>query len=502
MSVDTIVGESPAMQKVMELVQHVAKTDATVLIRGESGTGKELIARAIHAGSARRYFPIVPVNCGALPENLLESELFGHEKGAFTGAQYRRKGKIEMADGGTLFLDEVGAISQKMQVDLLRVLETKEFTRVGGTQRSRWTSASSAPPMRTWNRRWKKGRFREDFYYRINVFTIEVPPLREPPLRHPLAGRSLSRPVRQADGQAHHRHQPRSDGSAHGPRLAGQRARAVQRHRARDGGGQAAGHPARGPAAARTATRRDSGRRVRWRTWRSALRRRARAHGLEHHACRRVLQVDRVTVYNKMQEVRSASRSSCDVLRLIPIYCGARAPLLQPLAAPIDASLSACASNSIRRASIPSWPSMRPEANTTRASCWQLLRDAPRDTARVLGVTAVDLFIPVLTFVFGEAQLEGRAAVVSTYRLDSEIYGLPADPELLFERLCKEAVHELGHTYDLMHCHESRCVMLSSTYVEEIDLKSDQFCSRCRAKSPLGGRLRQALPGGTCQVGF
>ena len=131
---DKIVGESPPMRKVMELVEHVAKTDATVLIRGESGTGKELIARAIHANSKRRYFPIVSVNCGALPESLLESELFGHEKGAFTGAQYRRKGKIEMADGGTLFLDEVGAIDPKMQVDLLRVLETKELTRVGGTR--------------------------------------------------------------------------------------------------------------------------------------------------------------------------------------------------------------------------------------------------------------------------------------------------------------------------------------------------------------------------------
>ena len=116
----------------MELVKHVAKTDATVLILGESGTGKELIARAIHANSKRRYFPIVPVNCGAVPEDLLESELFGHEKGAFTGAAHRRKGKIEMADGGTLFLDEVGAISPKMQVELLRVLESKHLMRVGG----------------------------------------------------------------------------------------------------------------------------------------------------------------------------------------------------------------------------------------------------------------------------------------------------------------------------------------------------------------------------------
>jgi len=124
----TIVGASGPMSKVLELVASVAQTDATVLIRGESGTGKELIAQTIHANSRRRYFPIVPVNCGAIPESLLESELFGHEKGAFTGAQYRRKGKLEMADGGSLFLDEVGTISLPMQVNLLRVLETKEFS--------------------------------------------------------------------------------------------------------------------------------------------------------------------------------------------------------------------------------------------------------------------------------------------------------------------------------------------------------------------------------------
>ena len=122
------------MRKVMELVEHVAKTDATVLILGESGTGKELIARAIHGQGKRRYSPLVAVNCGALPESLLESELFGHEKGAFTGADYRHKGRIEMADGGTLFLDEVGAVHPNMQVDLLRVLEAKELTRVGGTR--------------------------------------------------------------------------------------------------------------------------------------------------------------------------------------------------------------------------------------------------------------------------------------------------------------------------------------------------------------------------------
>jgi two-component system response regulator HydG len=175
---EKIVGESPVMRKVMELVEHVSKTDATVLIRGESGTGKEVIARAIHASSKRRYLPLVSVNCGALPENLLESELFGHEKGAFTGAQYQRKGKIEMADGGTLFLDEVGAINPKMQIDLLRVLETKELTRVGGTRSVQVDFRVICATNENLELAVEEGRFREDFYYRVNVFTIDLPPLR------------------------------------------------------------------------------------------------------------------------------------------------------------------------------------------------------------------------------------------------------------------------------------------------------------------------------------
>jgi len=178
-AIDTIIGEGPPMRRVMELVQHVASTDATVLVRGESGTGKELVARAIHANSQRRYFPIVPVNCGALPKDLLESELFGHERGAFTGAQHRRKGKVEMADGGTLFLDEVGAISAKMQVDLLRVLETKEISRVGGNRPIKVDFRVVCATNDDLEKLVEGGRFREDFYYRINVFTIDVPPLRD-----------------------------------------------------------------------------------------------------------------------------------------------------------------------------------------------------------------------------------------------------------------------------------------------------------------------------------
>jgi DNA-binding NtrC family response regulator len=176
---DEIVGESSQMKKVVELAKTVAQTDTTVMIRGESGSGKELIARAIHASSARRYFPIIAVNCGAVADTLLESELFGHEKGAFTGAQYRRKGKFEMADGGTIFLDEVGTVSPKMQVQLLRVIETKQFSRVGGNDLIASDFRIICATNRDLEAAVKEGTFREDLYYRLNVFSIFIPPIRD-----------------------------------------------------------------------------------------------------------------------------------------------------------------------------------------------------------------------------------------------------------------------------------------------------------------------------------
>ena len=175
---EEMIGESPEMRKVTEMVKTVAGTDTTVMILGESGTGKELVARSIHHLSGRRYFPIVTVNCGAMTETLLESELFGHERGAFTGAQYRRKGKIELADGGTLFLDEVGNIDMKTQMDLLRVLETKQFSRVGGTEILRSDFRVICATNRDLEKAVREGFFREDLYYRLNVFTIPLPPLR------------------------------------------------------------------------------------------------------------------------------------------------------------------------------------------------------------------------------------------------------------------------------------------------------------------------------------
>jgi DNA-binding NtrC family response regulator len=176
---DEIIGESPQIKKIMEMVETVAQTDATVLIRGESGTGKELIAQAIHIKSKRRYFPIISINCGGLSEGLLESELFGHEKGAFTGAQYKRKGKLEMANGGTIFFDEVGNIPLKMQMDLLRVIETKQFTPLGSNKVINVDFRVIAATNTDLEKAVAEKRFREDFYYRLNVFSIEIPPLRE-----------------------------------------------------------------------------------------------------------------------------------------------------------------------------------------------------------------------------------------------------------------------------------------------------------------------------------
>ncbi|RPJ59135.1 MAG: sigma-54-dependent Fis family transcriptional regulator [Acidobacteria bacterium] len=174
-----IVGKSQAIHRVLEEIRLVAESDTTVLIRGESGTGKEVVARAIHATSLRRYMPIVVVNCGALAEGVLESELFGHEKGAFTGAHYRRKGKLEMADGGTLFLDEIGDIGLKTQVDLLRVLEEKKICRVGGNTYIPVDFRLVTATNKNLEEMVSEGTFREDFYYRLNVYSISIPPLRQ-----------------------------------------------------------------------------------------------------------------------------------------------------------------------------------------------------------------------------------------------------------------------------------------------------------------------------------
>jgi len=178
-SFDTLVGKSPAMQRLYSLIERVAQSQVSVLVTGESGTGKELVARAIHFNSERKEAPFVAINCGAIPENLIESELFGHEKGAFTGADQRKDGLFETANGGTLFLDEIGELPTMMQVKLLRVLQEREFRRVGGTRNLpldiRLVSASN----KDFEEEVREGRFREDLFYRLNVVRVELPPLRE-----------------------------------------------------------------------------------------------------------------------------------------------------------------------------------------------------------------------------------------------------------------------------------------------------------------------------------
>ena len=176
---ENIIAKSSKMQRVIEIIKVVAKSNATVLITGESGTGKELVARAIHAQSHRSSKPFIAVSCAALPESLLESELFGHEKGSFTGAYAQKKGKFEFADGGTLFLDEIGEMSANIQVHLLRVLEEKEFSRVGGNEPVKVDVRVISATNKDLKQAIEKQEFREDLYYRLNVVNIELPPLRD-----------------------------------------------------------------------------------------------------------------------------------------------------------------------------------------------------------------------------------------------------------------------------------------------------------------------------------
>ncbi|CDW95377.1 MULTISPECIES: sigma-54-dependent Fis family transcriptional regulator [unclassified Thiomonas] len=178
-SPDLLLGESPPMRTLREQVRRVAQTDSTVLVLGESGTGKELVARTVHLQSPRAARPFVAVNCGAIPGELMESELFGHERGAFTGALNARKGRFELAGRGTLFLDEIAEMSPPLQVKILRVLQEKCFERVGGSEVLSAQSRIVAATHRDLEQQIGLGRFREDLYYRLNVFPVQVPPLRQ-----------------------------------------------------------------------------------------------------------------------------------------------------------------------------------------------------------------------------------------------------------------------------------------------------------------------------------
>jgi DNA-binding NtrC family response regulator len=199
--IQSIVGSSPPMQKVFETVLQVAPSRASVLITGESGTGKELVAAAIHEHSPRSSGPFVKLHCAALAETLLESELFGHERGAFTGAAARRDGRFQQADGGTLFLDEIGEISPSVQVKLLRFLQEREFERVGGNQTIKVDVRIVAATNRDLQARVREGKFREDLYYRLNVVSVEMPPLRFRPTDIPLLAMHFLRKYAAEDGK-------------------------------------------------------------------------------------------------------------------------------------------------------------------------------------------------------------------------------------------------------------------------------------------------------------
>jgi transcriptional regulator with GAF, ATPase, and Fis domain len=179
LNIDGIIGNSPVLREVYKILEKVAPTDSTVLVTGESGTGKELLVRALHKNSRRREKPFVPINCGAIPKELLESELFGHEKGAFTHAIRSRPGRFELADGGTIFLDEIGDMDLSLQVKILRALQEKEIERVGGTATKKVDVRVVAATNRDLEVEVAAGRFREDLFYRLNVIPLHLPPLRE-----------------------------------------------------------------------------------------------------------------------------------------------------------------------------------------------------------------------------------------------------------------------------------------------------------------------------------
>ncbi len=230
-----IIGRSEAMLAVFKMIETVARTNSTILLTGESGTGKGLVAQAVHFHSLRRDKPMVSLNCGAMPENLLESELFGHMRGAFTGADSNKKGLLEVAERGSVFLDEIGEMSPVMQVKLLRVLQERRYRRVGGLEEMQADIRVIAATNQDLSRLISEGRFREDLFYRINVIPISLPPLRERREDISLIAEHFLHEVQRADGEGDRRHLSPGDGPAAGARLAGQYSRARKRHGARRG---------------------------------------------------------------------------------------------------------------------------------------------------------------------------------------------------------------------------------------------------------------------------
>ena len=227
-----IIGRSSRMRQVFDLIIQAAPSRTTILINGESGTGKELVARALHQNSTRADRAFITVNSGNLPPDLLESNLFGHVKGAFTGAVYPKKGLFELADKGTIFFDEIGNIPLETQAKLLRVIQEREFMRLGGVETIKVDVRIIAATNVDLRRMMDEGRFREDLYYRLHVITVQLPALRERKRRHPAPGAALPREVRRGEPQDASRADARGARSADRLRLAGQRPRARERHRA------------------------------------------------------------------------------------------------------------------------------------------------------------------------------------------------------------------------------------------------------------------------------
>ena len=478
-----LIGKSPAMRKVTELIEMVAPTEATVLITGETGTGKEVVARAIHAAGPRRYMPMVTVHCGALTETLLESELFGHEKGAFTGAQYRKKGKFEVADGGSVFLDEISDISLKTQTDLLRVLQEKEIVRVGGNQQIKVDFRAIAATNKNLETLVKNGTFRPDLYYRLHVFCIELPPLRDRREDIPLLVAhflnkfcmATSRPVPQLSQEAIEvlmRHD--WPGNVRELENAVERALVVGRGneiRPADFSFQFQMDEPKGGKTLDDVERVHIERILR-----------ETQHNLSRAA--RILDIDRTTLYNKLRRYGLVNRVK--PIHLIPLSNGA-GPLEPGLVV-----LEHLAATLARTFHTPC--RIRPETFDVAfaldagrhqyysTAILQRLERASDLDARVLGVTACDLYVPVLTFVFGEAQLDGNCAVSPRRGCRRNSTGCRRREELHRERLVKEAAHELGHTFGLRHCADWRCVMSSSHGVERLDVKGAEFCATCRKR--------------------
>ncbi len=245
---DNIIGNSMAMQQVFSRMEKVVNTDSTILILGESGTGKELVAKAIHYNSGRREKPFVAINCGAIPADLLESELFGHVRGSFTGAVADKAGKFEVANNGTIFLDEIGTMPMHLQMKLLRVLQEQEVERVGSSKKVKLNVRVVSATNANLEDEVKKGRFREDLYYRLNVIPILLPPLRERRRGHRPAGQPFPAAPLPGDGPAADVHCPFRHARAGGLRLAGKRAGDGERHRAHRGPHRARHHRKTGPA--------------------------------------------------------------------------------------------------------------------------------------------------------------------------------------------------------------------------------------------------------------